>query len=182
MPTSPPPQGVLTWSSNAAEMVASTAGSMGEATAVIEGGSSITYAALAARAGALARVVSDIAAPGERVAIFLRRGADAVAAYFGVLAAGAVAVIVNESLRPRQIEHITRHATVSMVLTSADMHPWLPRLSGHVRLLDVADIPSCGDLEPVFRVGADVAQIVYTSGSTGMPKALPPATPTCGRA
>ena len=49
MPTAPPPpQGVLTWSSNAAEMVASTAGSMGEATAVIEGGSSITYAALAA--------------------------------------------------------------------------------------------------------------------------------------
>ena len=173
MPTAPPPpQGVLTWSSNAAEMVASTAGSMGEATAVIEGGSSITYAALAARAGALARVVSDIAAPGERVAIFLRRGADAVAAYFGVLAAGAVAVIVNESLRPRQIEHITRHATVSMVLTSADMHPWLPRLSGHVRLLDVADIPSCGDLEPVFRVSADVAQIVYTSGSTGMPKGV----------
>ena len=26
MPTSPPPQGVLTWSSNAAEMVASTSG------------------------------------------------------------------------------------------------------------------------------------------------------------
>lgn len=162
-----------TWSTNAAEMLASTAGSMGEAMAVTEGGSSVTYAALAARAGATAQVVSDIVAPGERVAIFLRRGADAIAAYFGVLAAGAVAVIVNESLRPRQIEHVTKHADVSVVLTSADMLPRLPHLSDeHVRLLDLADIPSCGDLTPVFRVGADVAQIVYTSGSTGMPKGV----------
>ncbi len=162
-----------TWSTNAAEMLASTAGSMGEAKAVTEGGSSVTYAALAARAGATAQVVSDIVAPGERVAIFLRRGADAIAAYFGVLAAGAVAVIVNESLRPRQIEYVTKHADVSVVLASADMFPRLPRLSDeHVRLLDLADIPSCGDLTPVFRVGADVAQIVYTSGSTGMPKGV----------
>ncbi|MGH4019208.1 MAG: AMP-binding protein [Pseudonocardiaceae bacterium] len=172
MPTLPPPQSVLTWSANAAEMVTSTAGFMGEATAVIESGSSITHAALAARAGAIAQVVSGIVAPGERVAIFLRRGADAVAAYFGVLAAGAVAVVVNESLRPRQIVHVTKHATVSVVLTSGDMLPRLPRLSGHVRLLDLADIPPCGDLEPVSRVNADVAQIVYTSGSTGMPKGV----------
>ncbi len=111
------------------------------------------------------------------------RGGDAVAAYFGVLAAGAVAVIVNESLRPRQIEHVTKHANVSVMLTSADVLSRLPRLSGgRVRLLDLADIPSCGDLKPVSRVGMDVAQIIYTSGSTGMPRALPSATPTSGRA
>ena len=43
----------------------------------------------------------------------LRRGADAAAAFFGVLAAGAVAVIVNELLRPRQIEHVLEHSGAS---------------------------------------------------------------------
>ena len=43
---------------------------------------------------------------GDRVAVLLQRGAEAAAAFFGVLASGAIAVTVNESLRFRQIEHI----------------------------------------------------------------------------
>ena len=46
--------------------------------------------------------------PGDRVAVLLQRGGDAAAAFFGVLASGAINVTVNESLRPRQIEHILK--------------------------------------------------------------------------
>lgn len=163
----------LTWSANAAEMMYSTAASHGGAAALIEGGQAVTYAALAERAGAIAQTVLNAVSPGERVAIFLRRGTDAAAAFFGVLAAGAVAVIVNETLRSRQIEHILKHADTSLLLTSAELCSHLSRLPvDHVAAIDVADIAPVHDFEPVPRVGADVAQIVYTSGSTGLPKGV----------
>jgi acyl-CoA synthetase (AMP-forming)/AMP-acid ligase II len=154
-------------------MMYSTAASHGGAAALIEGGQAVTYAALAERAGAIAQTVLNAVSPGERVAIFLRRGTDAAAAFFGVLAAGAVAVIVNETLRSRQIEHILKHADTSLLLTSAELCSHLSRLPvDHVAAIDVADIAPVHDFEPVPRVGADVAQIVYTSGSTGLPKGV----------
>ena len=67
------------------------------------------------------RLIDAGVEPGDRVAIFLRRGADAAACFFGVLAAGAVAVIVNELLRPRQIEHILAHSGAVALLTSDEL-------------------------------------------------------------
>ena len=41
--------------------------------------------------------------------------------FFGVLASGAIAVNVNESLRPRQIEHILNHSAARVLLTAPAM-------------------------------------------------------------
>ena len=63
--------------------------------------------------------------PGDRVAI-LPRGAEAASAFFGTVAAGAIAIMVNETLRWRQIEHILKHSSAQALLTSEYM---LRRLS-----------------------------------------------------
>src|SRR5918994_146897 len=59
--------------------------------------------------------------------VLLQRSADAAAAFFGVLASGAIAVTVNESLRPRQIEYILDHAGATVLLTSSQLIRRLPR-------------------------------------------------------
>ena len=90
-----------------------------------------------------------------------------------MLAAGAVAVFINESLKPRQIDHILNDSGAVVLLTSSDTMGRLARSpSIPVALLDVAEIGGGGMDDPKVRTGADVAQIIYTSGSTGLPKGV----------
>jgi amino acid adenylation domain-containing protein len=111
--------------------------------------------------------------PNDRVAIFLERGAEAAAAFFGVVAAGGIAVIVNESLRPRQIEHILHHADARALLSSADLLARQPRApESDARVVLSQEIEPANGFVPVGRVGGDVAHIIYTSGSTGQPKGV----------
>jgi amino acid adenylation domain-containing protein len=155
-------------------MLVRTAESQSGRMAVAERSESVGYAQLAGRALAVAVALADAGIrPGERVAVLLRRGADAAAVFFGILAAGAVVVTVNETLRPRQIEHILSHSGARFLVSSSDMLDRLPRDVGpDTRKLDVADIPSAADRAPAGRIGSDVAQIIYTSGSTGLPKGV----------
>lgn len=146
----------------------------GDHPAIVERGSVTDYTALRSRTAAIASaLVGAGIGPNDRVGIFLERGSDAAAALFGVAAAGGIAVIVNEGLRPRQIEHILSHAGVAALLTSSDLLDRQPRsLATDAAILRVAEIPQTGEVGPLPRVGRDIAQIIYTSGSTGLPKGV----------
>jgi amino acid adenylation domain-containing protein len=142
--------------------------------AVVSPEGSWEYEALAGRALGIAKLLLDAGVePGDRVAIFLPRGGDASAAFFGTLAAGAVAVFVNESLKRRQVEHIVGHSGARAMLSAAEM---LRRVGGlpiaNSMLLDVTATDTDLSVDPVPRIGSDVAQIIYTSGSTGLPKGV----------
>jgi acyl-CoA synthetase (AMP-forming)/AMP-acid ligase II len=107
------------------------------------------------------------------VAIFLRRGSLAAAAFFGVLAAGGIAVNINETLRPRQIEHILANAKAKLLLSADQLIARFARpLAVDVPIVDTAALSPAGRLEPRRRIAPDVAHIVYTSGSTGLPKGV----------
>jgi amino acid adenylation domain-containing protein len=146
------------------------------APAVVERDRATTYAALAARAAAVAAALAAGGAErGRPVGILLERGADAVAAFFGALAAGHIAVVLNENLRPRQIEHALAHAGASHLLTSAELLARQPRpIDASCRIVDMETLPAVSGrfFEPVARCDDDVAQIIYTSGSTGLPKGV----------
>lgn len=159
---------------SAAHLLLHTAAAVPEHPAVREGDRSVSYGALADRTlGAAEALLRAGVEPGDRVAVFQRRGAEAAASFFGTLAAGAVAVMVNESLRPRQIEHILGHSGAKVLLTDADLTDRLPRaLQTDALPIRSEDVPDAGDARPVPRTGSDPAQIVYTSGSTGLPKGV----------
>ncbi len=145
-----------------------------ERTAVIERGTSTDYEGLCGRASAVGAVLTSLpVGAGDRVGVFLERGADAAAAFFGIAAVGGIAVIINETLRPRQIEHILDHAQARALITSRDLLAGQSRsLQTGAAVVTTDQIPASAELTPRSRIGSDVAEIIYTSGSTGPPKGV----------
>lgn len=159
---------------NIAWLLWQTATTHGTAPAIRDRDLTCSYGKLHARASAFAAVLEDAGVrPGDRVAILLERGADAAAAFFGTAAAGAIAIMINETLRPRQIEHILRHATAALLIAAPDTLDRLGRtLRPAIPTLDPAILPEYQHFQPIPRTGHDPVQLIYTSGSTGAPKGV----------
>ncbi len=157
---------------------------------------SITYATLAASAARFAGGLIDAGLHGgDRVAVYLSKRPETVAAIFGATLAGGVFVPVNPLLKVDQLVHILRDCSVRVLVTTAKTLAGMraalaacPDLAiliavdgsaaadtaGHQRsvcwqsLLDRG-----GDVAlPRVTTDADVAAIFYTSGSTGKPKGV----------
>lgn len=128
---------------------------------VITPAATISRADVVASAERLAAVLARAGcAPGAPVAALLPTDETAVAAMFGVWAAGAVYVPVNPRLHDEEIARILADVDPVLVIgPGRDVEPdglaW--RLTGHAA-------PCRGGLDP------DVALILYTSGTTGQPK------------
>jgi amino acid adenylation domain-containing protein len=142
--------------------------------AIVERSGVTTYQALGALA---AQIAAGLGAAGlragDRVAILADRSALAAATFFGVIAAGGIAVFVSEGLRSRQVEHILSHSGASLLLATPELLALLPRaLETPARILDPATLLGASKQDPVARLSSDVAQIIYTSGSTGLPKGV----------
>ena len=174
--------------------LARAARDFGDAEAVVDRSVRWTFAQLHAEALRVARALSASGVgPGDRVALWAPNSARWVAASFGVYAAGGVLVPVNTRFKGREAAHVLRRsgATVLLACTDAvgtdllalldgaDNLPALretvvvegPGRPGAVAWDDfVARGAGAGD-RPLPSVGADdLADIVFTSGTTGSPK------------
>ena len=153
--------------------LADTAARTPDAPAIVEAGTTTDYAGLASAAGAIAHSLATAGLqPGDRVGIFQQRGLHAAASFFGVMAAGGIAVNVNETLRRRQVDYVLDHSGARLLLAFPDfVTRSLGSLERDIEIIDPGTAePS--PLQPVARVWADPAHIIYTSGSTGMPKGV----------
>lgn len=159
---------------NVASMLWSTASRHPDKPAVVERSRSATYAELRGRAAGIANaLVREGLVAGDRVGILLDRGIDPVAAYFGVLAAGGIVVMLNPTLKPRQIEYALDHSGAKLFLTSQEITGRLHRFPETTAgVLPIGAIAETGETEPVRLEASDIAQITFTSGSTGLPKGV----------
>jgi amino acid adenylation domain-containing protein len=143
--------------------------------AIAERDSQATYGELLGLCSGFARALTASGLePGDRVAVLLERGVTAAAAFFGVLAAGGVVVNANETLRPRQVEHILVHCDARVLITSGVMLERQPRplATGAIRIMLAETVAPAANGLPTPRIPSDIAQIIYTSGSTGLPKGV----------
>ena len=140
--------------------------------AIVDGEKRITYAELRARARVLGSLLQQSGVrKGDRVGIFLRRSIDAGLALFATWHAGGVAVILNDSLRTRQVHHILEHSEAACVITDSRQMLAVPSFPSAV--INVDALPSAdGRRPPDGLIGADLAVLIYTSGSTGLPKGV----------
>lgn len=162
------------WGDNAAGMLMASLARDPDRAAVIDRDQSSSYAELGQRALEIAGgLIEEGVKPGDRVAIFSRRDAEACAAFYGVLASGAAPVVINEQLMPRQIQHVVSHSGTWVLLGDRDL---LGRIEGSLdnlaRALEIGSLAGPVLEAPVPRLGSDLAQIIYTSGSTGLPKGV----------
>jgi amino acid adenylation domain-containing protein len=157
---------------NFAELLWQSATQWPSRSAVVAGRQSTSFEELAVQAGGIAAMLGNRIDPGDRVGIFLERGAAAAAAFFGVLAAGGVAININERLRPRQVEHILANSGARILLTSRQLLGQQPRKLETEIAIELAAEVGSGDWSPRARAEGDLAQIIYTSGSTGLPKGV----------
>jgi amino acid adenylation domain-containing protein/FkbM family methyltransferase len=142
----------------------------------------LTYAALDARARAIAAALGRSFQPGERALLVDPPGLDFIAAFFGCLYAGLIAVPAYPPRSQRRMPRllaILADAQPAVALASSSsrqrVRGWLERTPGAAALswlaTDELETPPAG-WQPAAPEGGAVAFLQYTSGSTSTPKGV----------
>ncbi|AJX01025.1 acyl-CoA ligase (AMP-forming), exosortase A system-associated [Burkholderia gladioli pv. gladioli] len=184
---------------NLLDLVQSAARRSPDAQALVCGDVRVSYLELLKRSHALGEALSSFGiAAGERVAIFLDKRIETVVSMLGACAAGCVFVPVNPLLKPNQVAHVLRDSGARCLVTSA-FRARSQAADGLAPVSDliVVDAPDpalfCTGTVMVHRwpdrntaapgnasipapstpcIDTDLAALLYTSGSTGLPKGV----------
>ncbi|ONI86819.1 hypothetical protein ALI22I_24855 [Saccharothrix sp. ALI-22-I] len=147
-----------------------------DTTAVLDlaDGTELTFAQLDRRANRVAHLlVGSGVGPETPVGLALRAGPDALVALLAVLKAGGAYVPLDPAHPPARLAGLLADCGASVVITAPGNRDRFGEFHG--TLLDTTDDAFTGeaDLPPPVIVPADgLAYIVYTSGSTGVPKGV----------
>jgi acyl-CoA ligase (AMP-forming) (exosortase A-associated) len=146
-----------------------------DAPALFDRDRQLSHRALDHAVSAVAAALRQRIAPGDRVALFLPKSLEAVVALFAVVRAGGIVVPVNPLLKGPQVAHILADSESSLLLTHrprrALLGPDLP-----LPVLTIEDDWDALQAAPAAAFeapgGDSLAALLYTSGSTGMPKGV----------
>ncbi|MEV6641464.1 AMP-binding protein [Amycolatopsis sp. NPDC051371] len=173
----------LTWSRPDQVAIASADGAHGE-----DRFATVTYRQADEAANQLAHALAAAGlAPGDRVLLFCENTVEAFLAKIGIAKAGMVAVPLNPGLAPDVLAHLVRLTEPSLAIVDAELWPRLDGVAGlrvgatiTVGGGPVAGSPSFGEFldghpatEPDVEIhGDDIFQLLFTSGTTALPKGV----------
>ena len=140
---------------------------------------SYTYGELDHWSGGVARYLESTGMEiGSRIAILSANRFEHVASYFGAMRAGFVAVPVNHKLSTEAIAYVLADSQCRLAFVDAERRALVPPGLECIGF----DDPGAGGFAASIRPTAfetvvprpdEIAQILYTSGSTGLPKGVP---------
>jgi len=150
-----------------------------EALAVVGEEGELTYSALDRRAGRIARALTRLGVgPEDRVGLVVERSADMVAAVLGILKAGGAYLPIDPSYPRERLELLLADAAPSAIVGSRRRLAGFPGTAPRLALEDLEPGPeNAGDAGMPGMPGVEVAPeglayVMYTSGSTGVPKGV----------
>lgn len=166
------------------EMLATVAWQNARRTAVVDGGTAVSYADLEQRITSLAATLFGMGVrQGDRVAVLLPNGLDFVTGYFAIAHVGAIAVPLNDQYQQTELRYFIQACGISLLITSRDFEQLCCRVlsmsESPCRVFFVEDqkevpeseLMSRGDLKVEIDPDAPV-MYQFSSGSTGRPKRI----------
>ena len=153
-------------------------------------GDRVTYGEFEARANAIAHwALAQGYKAGDTVALFMENAPDFVATWFGLSKVGIITALINSNLEGAGLAHCLNIVETKAVITTADLAPRVSHIAGQLdgspALWDwdgeigqnlngalaalPADRPDKN--HRAHMTGKDLFLYVYTSGTTGLPKA-----------
>jgi acyl-CoA synthetase (AMP-forming)/AMP-acid ligase II len=152
-----------------------------------------SYDEIFARAGRIARALKEEfgVEPGHFVGLAMLASAEWAACFLAVHAVGAAAVMVNTRCAPEEMAHAIGQAGAKVIvcdgaraaalLSEPSSEQWRMIVSGAFdqedrpqdrRLADLLGVEYEAPFDPVERSPRDAAVVLFTSGTTGRPKAV----------
>ena len=137
-----------------------------EKTAVISGEVIVSYRVLWNNIRhAAAYFISKGVRKGDRIIVSASKNIDFIYVYFGAHLAGCICVPIDPETNVTRLERIIDCAAPSMIIGE------LRNKGGH-EVLPFTEIGSDKDSDVVFSQERDIADLLFTTGTTGMPKGV----------
>jgi len=169
---------------NLAKNLETTASFFPDRPAISEDLSETSYKQLNERANRVATALLQIGIQaGDHVGLCAPNSADWLAFYFGVLKAGAVAVTLSSQLKKDELDLLINHSRPKVIFTFDEKLEGLSALrnenclrkiispQGDMSFNDLTEKGS-GNFRAVDAERGDTAAILYTGGTTGVPKGV----------
>jgi surfactin family lipopeptide synthetase C len=149
------------------ELFDERAGLVPGAVALIDGDERVTFGELRRRSDGVAQRLRARGVDRGIVGVFMERSADAVAAILGVLKAGAAYLPLEPGEPSERLRFMLADSEARLVVTTSSLVPSL----ADVDVLAIDD-PDDSLAEPPPAVVPGVAWVLFTSGSSGVPKGV----------